>query len=73
MFKDVMNETVDGWGVVEASNPIKNVSGVAEPSMDSNGYPIGLGNLPSQGYAPATQVFANNGSNLSDRNLHLDI
>ena len=28
-----------------------NIPGVQEPPMDSNGYPIGLGNLPSQGGA----------------------
>ena len=64
MFKDVMKMSVDAWDVVKAANPTSpwSISGVPEPTMDSNGYPIGLGNLPSQGYALDTFVFTHNGN-----------
>ncbi len=53
----------DGWDVVKAASPTWpwSISGVPKPAMDSNGYPIGLGNLPSQGYALDTFVFTHNG------------
>jgi hypothetical protein len=63
IFKDVMKMSVDKWDVVEAASPTFpwSISGVPEPTMDSNGYPIGLGNLPSQGYALDTFVFLGSG------------
>ena len=64
MFKNVMEMAHDGWNVTSATTPGYpwSVSGVPLPTMDSNGYPIGLGNLPSEGYALDTFVFTGNGS-----------
>ena len=63
MFKDVMKMANDGWDVVKAASPTWpwSISGVPKPAMDLNGYPIGLGNLPSQGYALDMFVFTHNG------------
>jgi hypothetical protein len=63
MFVDVMKETADSWTVASPSTVgLTNVSGVSEPPMDSNGYPEGLGNLPSQNLCLYTSVFTNNGA-----------
>ena len=65
MFVDVMKDTNNGWLVVKQSSLESpwSISGVQEPPMDANGYPIGLGNLPSQGYALSTAAFTQNGEN----------
>ena len=69
--------SVDGWQVVEAANPALypfNISGVTEPPMDSNGYPIGLGNLPPRGYGlRITFVFLHNGGIYPTGTYTLDI
>jgi hypothetical protein len=62
MFKDVMKETDPTWFEIYDSGPlIQPSSPLPLPAMDSNGYPIGLGNLPSDGLGVATRVFENNG------------
>src|SRR5207244_1565544 len=37
------------------------ITGVPLPTLDQNGYPIGLGGLPAQGYAVGDAVFTGNG------------
>ena len=61
MFADVMKMTADIWWVTYAATPSWswNIPGVTLPPMDQNGYPIGLGNLPAQGYVLDTAVFQN--------------
>ena len=62
MFVDAMKNGT-GWMVVQANsleNPFS-ISGVQKPSMDADGYPEGLGNLPAQGYALSTAPFLHNG------------
>ena len=63
MFADVMKMTYDSWSVTPAASVGSpwSVGGVTEPSMDQNGYPIGLGNLPSQGYVLDTAAFFHQG------------
>jgi hypothetical protein len=56
MFNDIMKYTQDGWSLSYANAVHNYVTGVSVtmPAMDSNSYPLGLGNLPSQGYALST-------------------
>jgi len=65
MFVEAIKSADDSWWVVKNSsleNPWS-ISGVQQPATDSNGYPIGLGKLPSQGYALSTAPFLHNGKN----------
>ncbi len=64
-FANVMEMANAQWIVTSAKTPGTpwSISNVALPTMDQNGYPIGLGNLPSQGYALDTFVFTNNKQN----------
>ena len=62
MFVDVMKMAGDSWNVTNAQTGFPfNIPDVTLPPMDSNGYPIGLGNLPAEGYALDEYVFTNNG------------
>jgi hypothetical protein len=63
MFVDVMKEVSDGWLVQKANPATWSVPGVALPAMDADGYPIGLGNLPSQGDFLSTFTSLGNGQN----------
>jgi hypothetical protein len=65
MFANVMEQSLDAWQACtwppSTSFP-HFVSGVTLPATDQNGYPIGLGNLASEGDAIGTFVFTNNGA-----------
>jgi hypothetical protein len=65
LFNDAMKEANSTWNVVQATSLEYpwSISGVPLPPLDANGYPIGLGNLPSQGYALSTFVFTSNNEN----------
>jgi hypothetical protein len=63
IFNDAMKCARDGWDVVTAGANPTIVSGVPEPPLDANGYPIGLGTLTSLGDALNTFAFSSNGSN----------
>ena len=61
MFVDIMKMALDGWGATPLATPeIPRIEpNVTLPPMDQNGYPIGLGNLPSLGYGLDTTVITN--------------
>ena len=61
-FANVMENARVGWRVTSASQPgMANISGLSLPTMDANGYPIGLGSLSAQGDALYTTVFTGTG------------
>ena len=61
LFVDAMKNASDGWLVQKANPATWSISGVALPPMDADGYPVGLGSLPSEGYYLSTDAFLGNG------------
>ena len=62
VFSDAMKMSSPSWYVTSAQHPdLTSIPNVTQPPMDQNDYPVGLGNLPSQGYGLATYIFTNDG------------
>jgi hypothetical protein len=63
MWANAMEQSADQWYPTQLPasgfpyGPYSLPSGVAMPAMDSNGYPIGLGGLPAQGYCLFTFTY----------------
>src|SRR5262249_39382058 len=64
MFANVMEMAHVSWniGAIPSSGFPQNAPGATLPPIDQNDYPIGLGNLPSQGLGVFTFVYTHNGS-----------
>jgi hypothetical protein len=61
MFNDAMKYAPDNWWVVKNTALQTQVNGVTPPTLDQNGYPIGISTLKASGYAMTTAPFMHDG------------